>query len=208
MTASAEGHAANPPSRARLALLGAGGFVVASLITVCAVLPAEFHLDPTGVGAATGLMGLSAAPEAKSVPASATTAPGKAVVQVLAREYPTPFRSDTIDIPLKGADSGGSELEYKVKMKAGQTLIYSWSVAAPPEEFYSDFHSQKWPDSSPKETVISHKSGSGLGGNGAMVAPFDGIHGWYLQNQSEKPVVVHLKISGFYELLPNGQPPA
>ncbi len=93
-------------------------------------------------------------------------------------------------------------------MKAGQTLIYSWTVAAPPEEFYSDFHSQKWPDSAPKETVISHRAGIGVGGNGAMVAPFDGIHGWYLQNQSEKPVVVHLKISGFYELLPNGQPPA
>jgi len=205
MTAAVEGHAANPPSRKTLAALVAGGLVVASLITVCAVLPAEFHLDPTGFGAATGLMGLSAAPEAKSAPASTTAQPGAPAV--LAREYPTAFRSDTIDIPLKGADSTGSELEYKVKMKAGQTLVYSWSVAAPPEEFYYDFHSQKWPDSSPKETVISHKSGLGVGANGAMVAPFDGIHGWYLQNQSEKPVVVHLKLSGFYELLPNGQPP-
>jgi hypothetical protein len=202
-----EGHVANPPSARTLALLVAGGFVVASLITVFAVLPAEFHVDPTGVGAATGLMGLSAAPEAKSAPASAA-APGQPAVAALAREYPTPFRSDIIDIPLKGADSTGSELEYKVKMKAGQTLIYSWSVAAPAEEFYSDFHSQKWPDSSPKETVISHKAVIGIGANGAMVAPFDGIHGWYLQNQSEKPVVVHLKISGFYELLPDGKPPA
>lgn len=206
MTSSIEGHVANPPSPKRLALLVGGGFIVASLITVCAVLPAEFHVDPTGVGAATGLMGLSAAPEAKGAAATAA-APGQPAA-ALAREYPTPFRSDTVDIPLKGADSTGSELEYKVKMKAGQTLIYSWSVAAPPEEFYYDFHSQKWPDSSPKETVISHKAAVGIGGNGAMVAPFDGIHGWYLQNQSEKPVVVHLKISGFYELLPDGKPPA
>jgi hypothetical protein len=207
MTVSSEGHVANPPSRKRLGLMVAGGFAVASLITVFAVLPAEFHLDPTGFGTATSLMGLSAAPEAKSAPATSGAAqPGAPAV--LAREYPAPFRSDTIDIPLKGADSTGSELEYKVKMKAGQTLVYSWSVAAPPEEFYYDFHSQKWPDSSPKETVLSHKSGIGAGGNGAMVAPFDGIHGWYLQNQSEKPVVVHLKISGFYDLLPNGQPPA
>ena len=207
MTVASEGHAPNPPSPKRLALLVGGGFVVASLITVCAVLPAEFHLDPTGLGAATGLMGLSAEPEAKSAPSSAAS-PGQPSTAALAREYPTPFRTDTIDIPLKGAESTGSELEYKVKMKAGQTLIYSWSVAAPPQEFYYDFHSQKWPDSSPKETVISHKSGVGIGGNGAMVAPFDGIHGWYLQNQSEKPVVVHLKISGFYDLLPDGKPPA
>jgi hypothetical protein len=205
MTASTEGHVANPPSRGRLAALVGGGFAVASVITVCAVLPAEFHLDPTGLGAATGLMGLSAAPEAKSAPAVATQAGAPAV---LAREYPAAFRSDTIDIPLKGADEQGSELEYKVRMKPGATLVYSWSVDAPPEEFYYDFHSQQLPSPGPKEVVISHKSGIGVGGNGALVAPFEGIHGWYLQNQSLKPVVVHLKLSGFYELLPNGQPPA
>jgi hypothetical protein len=207
MTASTEGHAANPPSRGKLALYVAGGLVAASLITVCAVLPAEFHLDPTGFGAATGLMGLSAAPEAKSTPASAA-APGQPAAAVLAREYATPFRTDTIDIPLKGADSEGSELEYKVRMKPGATLVYSWSVQAPPEEFYYDFHSQQWPQQGPKEVVVSHKSGIGVGGNGALVAPFEGIHGWYLQNQSLKPVVVHLRLSGFYELLPNGRPPA
>jgi hypothetical protein len=206
MTVSAEGHAAHPPSRRKLALLVGGGFLAASLITVCAVLPAEFHIDPTGIGAATGLMGLSAAPEARSAPASTGAAqPGAA--PVLAREYPAPFRSDTIDIPLKGADSQGSELEYKVRMKPGATLVYSWSVQAPPEEFYYDFHSQQLPSPGPKEVVISHKSGIGVGGNGALVAPFEGIHGWYLQNQSLKPVVVHLKLSGFYELLPGGQPP-
>ena len=202
MTAASEGHAANPPSKGRLGLLTAGGLVVASLITVCAVLPAEFHMDPTGFGKATGLMGLSAAPETTSAPASAAAKPG--APQILAREYPAPFRTDTIDIPLKAE----GEIEYKVKMKAGQTLIYSWSVAAPPEEFYSDFHSQEWPQKGPKEVVVSHKVGVGVGGNGAMTAPFDGIHGWYLQNQSEKPVTVHLKISGFYDLLPGGQPPA
>jgi hypothetical protein len=37
------------------------------------------------------------------------------------------------------------------------------------------------------------------------VAPFDGIHGWYFQNQSDKKVVVHLKLSGFYELDPAGR---
>ena len=119
MTATVEGHVANPPSPRKLALLVAGDDETAGVITVCAVLPAEFHLDPTGFGTATGLMGLSAAPEAKSAPAASTQ---RGTPAVLAREYPTPFRTDTIDIPLKGADSTGSELEYKVKMKAGLTL--------------------------------------------------------------------------------------
>lgn len=207
MAAASEGHVANPPSPGRLAAYVIGGFAVASAITLCAILPAEFHLDPTGVGAATGLMGLSAAPEAKSAPAAATAGGGPAPAQVLARSYPAPFRTDTIDIPLKSAESGeGSEVEYKVRMKAGESLVYSWSVQAPPEEFYFDFHSEKRPAS--KETVISHEQAVGIARNGSLTAPFDGIDGWYFQNQSVKPVVVHLKLSGFYTLLPGGKPPA
>ncbi|MEI9889362.1 MAG: hypothetical protein WDN45_00810 [Caulobacteraceae bacterium] len=178
--------------------------MVASLITVCAVLPAEFHLDPTGFGTAAGLMSLSAAPEARAPPWA--PAAGAAAPQVLARSYPAPFRTDTIDIPWRPAESTGSELEYKVQMSAGQSLVYSWSVAAPPEEFYFDFHSEKRPAA--KETVISHEQAVGVARNGSLTAPFDGIHGWYFQNQSVKPVTVHLKLSGFYTLLPGGKPPA
>jgi hypothetical protein len=203
---STEGHIPNPPTAGRLGLILLAGFAVASIITVVAVLPAEFHVDPTGIGTAAGLMSLSAAPEAKSAPSTAATASGAAPVQVLARAYPAPFRTDTIDIPLKAAESEGSELEYKVKMSAGQTLVYSWTVDAPPEEFYFDFHSEKRP--SPKETVVSHEQAVGVARNGSLVAPFDGIDGWYFQNQSQKPVTVHLKISGFYTLLPGGKPPA
>ena len=200
-----EGHVPNPPSKGRLGIIVLAGFGVATAITVCAVLPAEFHIDPTGIGTAAGLMGLSAAPEAKS--ASAAGAPGAPVpAQVLARSYPAPFRTDTVDIPLKPGESEGAELEYKVQMKAGQTLVYSWTVDAPPEEFYFDFHSEMRP--APKETVVSHEQAVGVARNGALTAPFDGIHGWYFQNQSLKPVTVHLKLSGFYTLLPGGKPPA
>ena len=198
-----EGHVQSPPSRGKLLAILLGGFVVAGAITVCAVLPAEFHIDPTGIGTAAGLMSLSAAPEAKT---AAPAAPGAAAPVVMAHDYPQPFRTDTIDIPLTAAEQTGSELEYKVQMKAGQTLVYSWSVDAPPEEFYTDFHSEMRP--APKETVISHKQAVGISANGALVAPFQGIHGWYFQNQSLKPVVVHLKLSGFYDLLPGGKPPA
>ena len=37
---------------------------------------------------------------------------------------------------------------------------------------------------------------------GTLVAPFTGIHGWYLRNDTEAPIVVRLKVAGFYELLP------
>jgi len=44
-----------------------------------------------------------------------------------------------------------------------------------------------------------------LNSSGALVAPFEGVHGWYFQNQSDKPQTVHLKISGFYDLVPPGE---
>jgi hypothetical protein len=202
-----EGRTSRPPSRGRLLGILAGGVVAASAITVFAVLPAEFHIDPTGVGAATGLMNLSAKSESQSAPSPGAPAAGQAAPQaVMSHDYPAPFRTDTISIPLTAGGLDGSELEYKVHMVAGQSLVYSWSVEAPKDEFYADFHSEQRP--SPKENVISHKVGLMTSANGAMTAPFEGIHGWYLQNQSQKPVVVHLKISGFYDLLPKGQPPA
>ena len=49
---------------------------------------------------------------------------------------------------------------------------------------------------------------TGSKASGSLIAPSLGIHGWFFQNNSEVPVVVHLHIAGFYELLPDqlGQP--
>jgi hypothetical protein len=35
-----------------------------------------------------------------------------------------------------------------------------------------------------------------------LIAPWQGIHGWYWQNKSGAPVTVRLRMSGFYELIP------
>ena len=56
-----------------------------------------------------------------------------------------------------------------------------------------------------KPTVTEYLQTLGLSSSGSLVAPFEGVHGWYLQNQSDKPVAVHLKVSGFYELVPPGE---
>ena len=189
-----EGHTPSPPSRKALLWQILGALVVASLIVVGFVLPAEFNKDPTGFGKLTGLSKLSAPQEVK-VAAPKTGQP-------IAHAYATPWRTDTISIPLTSAEAGeGSELEWKVKMKPGETMVYSMTVSdlTNPEEFYFDFHSQSVPH--PKVEVISHEARTGDHANGALVAPFEGIHGWYLQNQSVKTVVVHLKLAGFYELM-------
>lgn len=196
-----EGQIDRPLSRRKLLQILLGSTLVAGLVVLGAILPAEFHRDPLGIGKATGLLGLSAPAEvqldAKQI------ASGSAA----AHFYPSAFRSDEVEIPIAaGGDvKRGDELEWKVRMKAGDTLVYSWSVEAPEEEFYSDFHSQS--DPAPEVQVVSYKEGVGASSHGAMTAPFAGIHGWYLQNQSVKPVVVHLKLSGFYEMRPDPYAP-
>jgi hypothetical protein len=181
-----------------LAITGAA-LVVATLIVFGAVLPAEFNWDPLGLGRLTGMNRLWA-PREVAFDAAASAVP-------LAREYGEGFRSDTVEIPLRagGDPTRGDELEYKVRMKKDATLIFEWSVSdiSNPAEFYFDFHGHTL-TAAKEMTVATYKQATGTSANGALTAPFDGVHGWFLQNQSANPIVVHVKLSGFYELIPPG----
>ena len=194
-----EGQTLRPPSRRTLLLITVGGFAAAAAITVLFVLPVEFHRDPTGFGRLTGLTRL-AGPRPVKVDAP---------VGAPARFYATPFRSDTIEISLETPDKGpeGSELEYKVRMRAGDSLVYSWTVSGldRPDEFYYDFHGETPAGpGAPEAKVVEYKQATGLSANGVLIAPMPGVHGWYLQNQSASRVTVRLRLSGFYELIPPG----
>jgi hypothetical protein len=118
------------------------------------------------------------------------------------RFYETGYRTDVVDIPIRANDG---DLEYKVKMKQGDTVVYSWEVRQQlpsPDFFYSEFHGHTEPPPGQRGDVTFYRKATGLKESGAMIAPFTGIHGWYLQNQSEIPVTVRLRIAGFYELVP------
>jgi hypothetical protein len=147
---------------------------------------------------------------ALATPASAQTKwneiPAPAGKEALARSYPAGYRTDVIDVPIRGNDG---DLEYKIQMKAGATVVYSWEVQriGKPEEFYTEFHGHTEPVGGRGDLMFYEKS-TGAKAHGALVAPWEGIHGWYWQNQSTGPVVVRLRMAGFYELVPGqaGQP--
>jgi len=190
-------------SRGRL-LLTTGGALIAAVLIVCgAILPAQFDVDPLGLGKLTGIIRLWAPAETK-VGAKSGSVP-------LAREYPQGFRSDTVEIPLTGFLGGrfGSELEYKVRMKKGGTLIYQWEAVGPKDtrDFHYDFHGHTTPKPGGGEamSVATYKQAYGLKQQGALTAPFDGIQGWQFSNSSDDPLVVRLKLAGFYELIPSGE---
>lgn len=179
-----------------------GALLLSVLIVLGAILPAEFNRDPLGVGRLTGLSRLWAPPE-KAVD---TRSAGAA----LAHDYATPFRTDTVEIPLGGflTGSDNSELEYKVRMAKDAALVFSWTVtgADRADDFHFDQHGHTTPAPGQEMTVATYRQAFGLAQSGALTAPFDGIQGWQFSNSSEHPVVVHLRLAGFYDLIPGGQP--
>jgi hypothetical protein len=214
-----EGHAPIAPSPRQLFWVVGAAALAATIVFVAAILPAEFRIDPTGIGRFLGLDRLA----------------GPAEVQVAAVVGPTgapatfsdvPFRTDTVDIPLKrGGTLFMDELEWKVRMKEGATMMFSWSVPEVTEDdaFYYSFHGQSEPVPNAEKQeikVTTFKEDVGTKLSGTLIAPYDGLWGWYLQNQFDTPVVVKLNIAGYYEIatqddiakaaaaVPRGPPPS
>ena len=115
------------------------------------------------------------------------------------REYTTDYRTDIIDIPLGSLE----ELEYKLGLNEGDSIVYQWDAVdlKDPEKLYAEFHGHTPPVNNVGDLMFYRKA-TGATERGTLVAPFTGIHGWYLRNDAETPIVVRLKVAGFYELLP------
>jgi hypothetical protein len=127
-----------------------------------------------------------------------TPAPGSGVVH---KDHPAGFRTDTVDIRLPGKDA---ELEYMIQVKAGDTVVYSWEAPnlVNPDLLYTEFHGHTEAAPGRPGTVTFYRKAAGAKAQGTLIAPFDGIHGWYIQNQSAAPVTLRLQMAGFYELVP------
>jgi hypothetical protein len=181
------------PSTGGLLIRTAFAAAAGAFIVFCVVLPAEYRRDPTGFGRITGLLELSTPRVTKTdAPAAAPAAADSPAPSLqTAWFFPAAYKTDTIRIPI----GGDREVEYKIKMKAGQALVYSWQSDS--GNVYYDFHGE--PLNNPKESKTYKKDEELTSANGAFVAPFDGIHGWYWLNLTAKPIKITLKISGFYE---------
>jgi hypothetical protein len=123
------------------------------------------------------------------------------------RLYPAGYRTDAIDVLVEG---NNGQLEYMIRMKAGETMVYSWAVLniSNPQSFYTEFHGHTEATPDRPGDLMFYEKASGSTASGSLVAPWQGIHGWYWQNKSDAPVVVRLRMAGFYELIPGqaGQP--
>lgn len=195
---------AQPPTRKRLLRSLSLALASALLILVMFVLPAEYNLDPTGVG---GLLGLTALNK------QTRTIQIKDVIggNERYREIEVPDTREPIPLPNPAVFQGksmpprsqsktiqlqpGQATEIKAVLDAGQVLLYAWQAAS--GEVYTDFHGHE-PDAGDDAWVRYEEQQSGERGNGSLVAPFSGEHGWYWLNISEQPIDIVLNVSGYY----------
>lgn len=190
---SEEGHIATPPSSGALLKILGATIAAAAVALVLFVLPAEYGVDPTGFGKATGLTKLGA---------EAPVAAGAATAAQTATYSDKPLQKHVIEITMPPND----ELEYKVRLKTGAAMVYAWTASVKnPEEFYFDFHGETPQPEGKPPIVQEYKQATGAKSAGGFTAPIDGVHGWYFQNQSLDTIKVRLELAGFYDLVPPGE---
>jgi len=162
--------------------------VAAGIVLVIAVLPAEYGIDPTGAGRRLGLMDLFAAGGGEqAAPGPATVTPGLAG-PVFPQIYE--YRVDTREFTIEP----GTGMEFKYELDKGATMLYSWKASGFVDY---DFHTE--PEGKPSSASDSFDKGVAAQKRGAYTAPYNGIHGWYWENTSNRPVMVTLNTAGFYE---------
>ena len=181
--------------------------VTAGVLLTTAVLPAEYGIDPTGIGNALGLkkmgeikaaLAREAAGEAQRSPPPADAAPSAAPAtpkaEAAASQAPTPDpteKFDEVTVSLKP----GQAAEVKLDMRKGAKVSYEWTVRGgavnvdahgdpvnPPAGFYHGYG---------KGRQVSKDAG-------VLQAAFDGKHGWYWRNRSNSAVTLTLSTQGQY----------
>jgi hypothetical protein len=158
---------------------------VATVVLVVAVLPAEYGIDPTGIGAWSGLKKMG---DIKvSLELESTLQDGAASVASVDQK---PSQSDMVEHTL----APGEAVEFKLEMKAGAVAQYKWSTTG--GKLNHDTHGD---GSRGSGLFISYKKGRMVSSDqGELVAVFDGFHGWYWRNRDSQSVSVTLEVSGDY----------
>jgi len=174
----------------RVAMAAGAALFVAGVILVVAVLPAEYGVDPLGIGRRLGLTAMN--DTQRSLEAfQATRVAGQGGAPIVAPQESS-YQQESVAFTLAPRDS----IEYKYRLDKGKALLYSWKATAPVNY---ELHAE--PDGAPQGYAESfEKKDAVAAASGTLTAPFAGIHGWYWENTGNTPVTVTLSAAGFYNM--------
>lgn len=197
------------PSTARLLRSTVIALLVAAALLVTTVLPAEYGIDPTGIGRALGLTQMGEikqslatdaaaekaappAPQFQAAAAPAVPAEKPAATPAPAKQETAPVAQHTMTVKLKP----GQGAEIKLTMRKDATVRYEWTTEGGPVNY--DTHGD--PVNAPKNFYHGYGKGRNTArDSGTLQAAFDGTHGWFWRNRTNSEVTVTLKTSGDYQ---------
>jgi hypothetical protein len=176
------------PSLRTLAVASVISLVVAALVLVTAVLPAEYGIDPLGTGRMLGFTALSQAGAVTPVPPpqGESLAP---VPQGAFALYPGEYKFDSREFVLGPYEY----VEYKYHLVKDATMLFSWTADG---DVVHDFHGD--PEGAPANSEQSYDKQPRRRADGSFTAPFSGIHGWFWENPGGETITVRVTTAGFY----------
>lgn len=199
--------------------------VVALGLLVSVVLPSEFAIDPTGVGRIMGLTQMGEIKQQLAQEAeqdvlqvqvqdqNRVAAPVSAVASVVTQapvstnvvvaessqqlsEAPKEALLPKAVVPARAFElilTPGQGAEIKLEMLAGREVQYRWSANG--GQLNYDTHADPYQ----MKKGFYHGYGKGRfqpGDAGVLSAAFDGYHGWFWRNRTERDVVLTLQVEG------------
>lgn len=182
--------------------------VSALVLLVTVVLPAEYGIDPTGIGRVLRMTEMGdikqqlAAEAAADAATTTLTAPAQAAGTTLgmapANAAQAPASAAVAAVPkVEWRDempftlTPGEGTEIKLKMTEGAKAQYEWVVEGGVVNF--DTHGD-----APGKS-ISYEKGRGFASeDGVLEAAFTGNHGWFWRNRGQSDVKVILRTRGDY----------
>ena len=182
--------AARVAAREKIALVTGIALLVAGLILVIAVLPAEYGVDPLGLGRRLGLLAIGEVQKNVAAFEATRAADAGGVPTIAPQEHA--YQHETVEFKIGPRDS----VEYKYRLDKGEALLYSWKATGPVSY---ELHAE--PDGAPAGYAESFEKQSATAtASGTLTAPFSGIHGWYWENPADSEVTVTLSAAGFYNM--------
>ncbi len=205
------------PSARRLLRSTAIAIGVAMTLLVTIVMPAEYGIDPTGIGRPLGLteMGeikaqlareaasddaiVAAGSEGTTVTPAVPSAPHPAASVPPLTGAPGALeaaagRTDQVTVTLQPNE--GKEI--KLAMVEGARVNYRWATDRGVVNY--DTHADR--TAAPAIKYHGYAKGQGKPSDeGVLVAAFDGMHGWFWRNRTREVVTVTLRTTGEYSEL-------
>ena len=188
------------PSSAQLLKSTILAAVSAVVILFTVVLPAEYGIDPTGIGRAIGLAEMG---EIKTQLAEEAEADRKLDA---AADEQSSLLDDVLGLFVSAAHAQDAEVwrdeisftlapgasaEWKLVMTEGQTAEYRMLVEGGRVNF--DLHGH-----GSGQSVTYEKGRGSSGAEGTILASFDGEHGWFWRNRDKSEVTVTVQVRGEY----------